>query len=263
MADGAKWIQITTDVFDNWKIKSIKSIPEMGHSLVCVWFELLCLAGKCNHPNGLIVMSEKFVITDQLIADIFNEDIKLVQVALKTFQDLGMIQVTDDSEIKITNWLEYQNAAGLDLIRSYEASRKAKYRDKKNTLIEQKDNVPDKSGKCPCVSSISISLSNIDIYKSLDIDSEVKQYIAENDVFANAIIDWLAYKDEKKPKKENHYTAAGMKKWIKQMYNGCKEYGVQPVVDAINYAIAHEWKGVYFDNLKKNKPSGIEGIENW
>ena len=48
------------------------------------------------------------------------------------------------------------------------------------------------------------------------------------------------------------------------MYNGCKEYGVQPVVDAINYAIAHEWKGVYLDNLKKNnKPSGIEGIEDW
>lgn len=153
-----KWIQITTDVFDNWKIKQIKAMPEIGHSLVCIWFELLCMTGSCN-ASGMLLMSNRFVVTDEIIATTFNEDVKLIRLALDTFQRLGMIEITDNDAIQIANWTEYQNEGGLAKIREYERERKAKYRVDKQPCLPQKEcpgNVPEMSMD----TSISISISN-------------------------------------------------------------------------------------------------------
>ena len=158
MADGVKWIHITSDVFDNWKIKHIKAMPEVGHTLVCIWFELLCLAGQCNHPSGLIVMSERFIISEEMIASTFNEDIRMVRLALKTFEECGMILVTDSQAIQISNWFEYQNEAGLAQIRGYEREKKANYRAKAALRIEQNKST-DVSMDNSMDSSISISIS--------------------------------------------------------------------------------------------------------
>lgn len=149
-----KWIKITTNIFDNLKIKHLKAVPELGHALVCIWFELLCMAGSCN-KCGMLSMSNNLAITEDLIAEAFNEDIKLVQMALRMFQEMGMIEITDNNAIQITNWVEYQSEAGLSAIREYERDRKAKYRLKKDMIEECPGNVPDKSVD----SSISISTS--------------------------------------------------------------------------------------------------------
>lgn len=260
MAD-VKWIKIATDIFDNRKIEQIEALPE-GDSIIVIWFKLLCLAAKVN-DCGQVYLTEDVPYTDTMLSVAFDRPLITVQMALSTFEQFHMIEIVENI-IQVANWDKYQNVEGMERVREQTRKRVAEYRAKKALEKKKECNVTNNATVTQSSYSYSISNSNIDNYKSLDIDSEIKQYIAENDVFANAIIDWLSYKDEKKPKKENHYTATGMKKWIKQMYNGCKEYGVQPVVDAINYAIAHEWKGVYLDNLKKNnKPSGIEGIEDW
>lgn len=179
MSNGVKWIHITADVFDNWKVKHLKAMPEIGHALVCIWFELLCLAGKCNHPNGFIVMSEKFIISDEMIADMFNEDVKLVQMALQTFEKLGMIQVTDSHAIQISNWFEYQNEAGLAQIRGYERDKKAVYRAKAALKIEKKMSM-DKSTDISTDSSYSLSISNKKDNKSNN-----------NNIYIKEIIDYL------------------------------------------------------------------------
>lgn len=260
MAD-VKWIKIATDIFDNRKIEQIEALPE-GDSIIVIWFKLLCLAADVN-DSGQVYLTKDVPYTDTMLAVAFDRPLITVQMALSTFEQFHMIEIVENI-IHVANWDKYQNVEGMERVREQTRKRVAEYRAKKALEKKEECNVTSNATVTQSSYSYSISNSNIDNYKLLEIDSEVKQYIAENDVFANAIIDWLAYKDEKKPKKENHYTAAGMKKWIKQMFNGCKEYGVQQVVDAINYAIAHEWKGVYFDNLKKNnKPSGIEGIEDW
>ena len=179
MSDGVKWIHITADVFDNWKVKHLKAMPEIGHALVCIWFELLCLAGKCNHPSGFIVMSEKFIISDEMIADMFNEDVKLVQMALQTFEKLGMIQITDSHAIQISNWFEYQNEAGLAQIRGYEREKKANYRAKAALRIEQNKST-DVSMDNSMDSSISISISNsLSNSKSKEIKKDTKHKYGE------------------------------------------------------------------------------------
>ena len=39
-----KWIKITTDIFDNRKIKIIEKMPD-GYAIIVAWVKLLCLAG--------------------------------------------------------------------------------------------------------------------------------------------------------------------------------------------------------------------------
>lgn len=155
-----KWIKITTDIFDNLKIKHLKAVPELGHALVCVWFELLCMAGTCN-KCGMLSMSNNLAITEDLIAEAFHEDIKLVQMALRMFQEMGMIEITDNNSIQIANWLEYQSEEGLEAIRKYERENKAKYREKQKQIALEDKKCPRTMSKDKSVdSSISISTSN-------------------------------------------------------------------------------------------------------
>lgn len=259
MADGVKWIHITSDVFDNWKIKHIKAMPEVGHTLVCIWFELLCLAGQCNHPSGLIVMSERFIISEEMIASTFNEDIRMVRLALKTFEECGMIQVTDSQAIQISNWFEYQNEAGLAQIREYEAEKKAKTRAKKKIAIEDKkmsmDMSMDKSTTSPCFSSLSIS--NIYDFKKHN-NKENLIYILNSDEkyeklrpeFIQAMVDWMEYKDER-PKSKNHYQEKGLRSWITETIDMASENGTTNVIKHINKAMANQWQGTNYDLMEK------------
>ena len=47
-----KWIKITTNIFDDEKIKLIDTMPDRD-ALLVVWFKLLTLAGKTN-DNGFL-----------------------------------------------------------------------------------------------------------------------------------------------------------------------------------------------------------------
>ena len=223
-----KWIKITVDVFDNWKIKHIKNIPEIGHSLVCVWFELLCMAGSCNQ-NGMLVMSNRFVATDELIADTFNEDIKLVRLALQTFEEHGMIEIDDNNAIQISNWEEYQSAEKLAIIREYEAEKKAKSRAKQK---EKQMSIPMSMDKSKDSSiSISLSLSN---NNSNNINNN-----KDINILINNIIN----------KYPNKYSmASGQKKLIDILMNtidGNTECLAEDISSAID---------IYLEEHKKNNP---------
>lgn len=50
-----RWIKLSTDMFDNRKIRYIRSLPE-GDKMALIWIQLLVQAGKCN-ANGHIFLS--------------------------------------------------------------------------------------------------------------------------------------------------------------------------------------------------------------
>lgn len=104
----------------------------------------------------MLIMSNRFVATDELISDTFNEDLKLVRLALQTFEEHGMIEITDNNAIQISNWEEYQSAERLAIIKEYERERKAKSREKQKSL-PQKDNVRDNVRDMSTDSSVSLS----------------------------------------------------------------------------------------------------------
>ena len=271
-----KWIKISTDIFDNWKIKQIKAMPE-GHKMVCVWFQLLCLCGKCNE-SGLIVLSGKVVANDELLSNIFGEDLKVVQLSLRTFEAFGMIEITTDGVTKISNWDEYQNADGLDKLREYERVRKARQREKNKELEGKKcpGHVPGQIGDKSRDSSISISYSLSNSFSSsksnifnlnylLDTYEEEYRYITDNKELLDVIKGWMEYKDQKKPRTSNQYAEKGMRGFLSKVISQSEQHGIQSVVEVINDSISNNYQGVTWDKIEKVKPigKGINVFDEW
>ena len=253
-----KWIKISTDIFDNWKIKQIKAMPE-GYKMICVWFQLLCLCGKCNE-SGLVILSGKVVANDELLSNIFGEDIKIIQLSLRTFEAFGMIEITTDGVTKISNWNEYQNTEGLEKIREYERVRKAKQREKNKQLEDKKciehvlEQIEDMS-KGSSTSHFSSSKSNIyNLNYLLDTYSEEYKYITDNKELLESIKDWMEYKDQKNPKRSNHYDSEkGMKRFLNKVVSESQKFGNEAIVEIINDSISNNYQGVIWDRLENKK----------
>lgn len=126
-----KWIKLHTDMFDNSKIRYIRTLPE-GNNMVLIWVMLLSKAGKCN-ASGFIFLTENIPYTSQMLAAEFGFDIYLIELALATFVKLNMIQL-EEHIIKIAGWEEHQNIDGLDRIREQTRKRVAKYRENQKQL---------------------------------------------------------------------------------------------------------------------------------
>lgn len=272
-----KWIKIVTDMFDNRKIRQIECLPE-GDSIIVIWMKLLCLAADTN-DLGFIYFTKDVPYTEEMLATEFNRPLNTVKLALLTFEKYGMIEVVEDI-IRVSNWERYQSVDGMEMAKLNNAERQRRWRERQKLLKQNNEqpseqeeenvtlrNVTDNVTVTPFSYSYSISNNNIDNYKYVITNNIYAEYISENPQLGQAIENWMAYKDEKKPKKENHYSKRGMEMWIKKMCEACKEYGVDNVVSCIEKSISNEWKGVYgFDQLKQKKqkkPSGIEGIEDW
>jgi len=151
-----KWIKITTDVFDDEKILLIESMPS-ADSIITIWFKLLILAGKQNN-NGVFMMSNKLPFTDEMLATIFRRDLNTVRLALKTFEEFGMIEVVD-SVITIPNWNKHQ---------TLDAYEKKKERDR---LYQQNRRKKKKKKKSPDKSS-DVAVSDKEEEKEEDRDKE-------------------------------------------------------------------------------------------
>lgn len=129
-----KWIKITTDIFDDEKIRLIESMPESDTILV-IWFKLLAMAGRTN-DNGSIYISKKMPTTDEMLATIFRRSLNSVRMALKVFENFEMIEINE--HIDIVNWEKHQNIDGMEKIRKQNAERQKKFKEKKKELIENK-----------------------------------------------------------------------------------------------------------------------------
>lgn len=126
-----KWIKVTSDIFENRKIRQIEALPD-GDAVIVIWLKLLCLAGKIN-DQGAIYFTEEIPYTEEMMATQFNRPIQTIKMALKVFQQFGMIEIESDI-LKISNWEKYQNIDGLDRIREQTRKRVQKYREKQKML---------------------------------------------------------------------------------------------------------------------------------
>lgn len=139
MASEVKWVKITTDMFDNRKIKHLRRLPE-GNTIVLIWVMLLTMAGRCN-ANGMVFLTENIPYSPKMLADELGFEENTVLLALKALENLNMI-VTDCGFFSIAGWSEYQNIEGMDKIREQNRLRKQKQRGKQKLL-------PEPSRDCP------------------------------------------------------------------------------------------------------------------
>ena len=126
-----KWVKLTTDMFDNRKIKHLRKLPE-GNNIVLIWVMLLTMAGRCN-SGGMIFLTENIPYTPKMLADELDFEENTVALALNVLEQLDMI-VTDNGFFTIAGWEEYQNTDRLAEIREYNRLAQQKSRAKKKLL---------------------------------------------------------------------------------------------------------------------------------
>ncbi|KEI16862.1 hypothetical protein Z959_08505 [Clostridium novyi B str. ATCC 27606] len=163
-----KWIKITTNMFDDEKIKLIDAMPERD-TIHYVWIRLLVQAGKTN-ANGYIFLNENVPYTDEMLSTIFNRPLNSIRLALKTLSDFGMINVDKDNLIKILNWEKHQNVEGMEKIREQNRIRKQRQRAR-----EKKAGLPE---ACPkndtsCDGHVTVTQQNKRENKKEEKDKDI------------------------------------------------------------------------------------------
>lgn len=131
-----KWIKLSTQMFEDEKIKLIEQMPE-ADTILIIWVKLLSQAGKAN-ANGYIYLSENIPYTDEMLATIFGRPLNTIRLALETFRAFGMIEIDEENFISIANWEKHQNVAGLDRIREQNRLRKQRQRQRQKEKLSQK-----------------------------------------------------------------------------------------------------------------------------
>ncbi|MCX9102972.1 phage replisome organizer N-terminal domain-containing protein [Bacillus anthracis] len=165
MAD-VKWIKLSTSMFEDEKIRLIEGLPD-ADTLLIIWIKLLSQAGRTN-ANGYIFLSENIPFTEEMLSTLFNRPIATVRLALQTFKQFGMIDITDDQYICISNWEKHQNIDGLERVKQLNAERNRKYRERKKQQQLALENKSEESD----VRVTSRDDTDIEEDKELDIDKE-------------------------------------------------------------------------------------------
>jgi predicted phage replisome organizer len=137
MAD-IRWIKITTEMFDDEKIRIIESMPE-ADTLIVLWIRLICMAGK-NNDNGYIYLTPEIPYTIEQLSAIFGRPLNTVKLAVETFKRLNMITLSDDGVIYLPQFEKHQNLIGMNIIRENTTRRVARFRAQKQ-LKSSDDNL--------------------------------------------------------------------------------------------------------------------------
>lgn len=168
MAD-VKWIKITTDIFDDEKILMIESMPS-ADSIIVIWLKLLTFAGKQNN-DGVFLMSNRIAYTDEMLACIFRRDVNLVRLALKTFEQFGMIEIIE-KVITIPNWNKHQTLDAYEKKKERDRLYQAERRANQRALIEKSS---DTSSDSQSDTSSDVVISEEDIEEEKDLERDIKK----------------------------------------------------------------------------------------
>jgi predicted phage replisome organizer len=181
LASDVKWIKICSDIFDDEKIMLIENLPS-ADSIIVIWFKLLCLAGK-NNNSGVFILNDKIAYTDEMLATVFRRDINTVRLALKTFENYGMIEIVS-GVYTIPNWGKYQNLDKIEQKSQYMRNYMQEYRKKQKDKIECKTN-----SKLYGKANSKTNVSSAEVYnKELDkkeLDNKEKEIEEENDLIVS------------------------------------------------------------------------------
>lgn len=143
-----------------------------GDSILVIWFKLICLAGSIN-DNGFVYLTKDIPYTEEMLATQFNRPLKTVRLALKTFEQFGMIE-TVDNFLHLPSWERYQNTEKLDKIREQARIRKQRQRECEKAL--QKENVTDVTqGVTRDVTQCHATDIDIEEDKDKDIDRDIEE----------------------------------------------------------------------------------------
>ena len=232
MNSEVKWIKVSVNLFDDEKIKQIRSMPD-GNSMILIWLQLLLLAGKTNKDGYLVVSNTEIAYTEEMLAVHFDMPLNTVLMAIDTFKRFGMIEVIDNI-CHITNWDKHQAVDGMDKIREQTRERVKNCREKQKLLPVQ-EKIPAPAAKYQLIlndkSYFDVTQEMVDqwkaLYPAVDVDQEIRKMIGWCDAnptnrktrtgakrFING---WLSRAQNRAPKSQNTDTVfipnPGLEDW--------------------------------------------------
>lgn len=217
---GISWIKLSVNIFDDEKIKLIKSMPE-GDAIILIWIQLLCLAGKTN-DNGAVYIGQHMNYTDEMISTICNQPLNTVRIALKAFEEFEMINLGEDGLISISNWEKHQNIEGMEKVRAQTRKRVAKYRAKQKELESSNANVTLRNGT-------DKNKNRIDKNR-LDIDKNTNNSQVDDEDFQTQILSAWNSLDKNIPRIQTLKSNTQRYNMLKARIN---EHGLDTVIKAI------------------------------
>ncbi|MGM1028067.1 MAG: phage replisome organizer N-terminal domain-containing protein [Bacillota bacterium] len=265
-----KWIKLSTQMFEDEKIKLIEQMPE-ADTILIIWVKLLAQAGKTN-ASGYIYLSKNIPYTDEMLATIFNRPLPIVRMALQTFQRFGMIEIDEHNFINISNWEKHQNIEGMEKIREQNRIRKQRQREKQKVLsaLSNASHVKSRDSHATEVDK--------DIDKELDKDID-----KENNILSGKSEDASSEKDEipykliidllnKVAGTKYRHTTAKTRSLIKARWNEGNRFEDFKHVILVKW---EEWRGTdmdkylrpetlfgtKFENYRNQKPKGGSRID--
>ena len=132
-----KWIKMMVGMFDGMSFKKIKRAKIGGESyrdkLTAVWFELMDLAGRCNHDGAFVSTGGiPFTDLDEIAVQIDRDEDEL-KLCMAFYLKEKMVTIEGDV-YTIANWGVYQNIEGMDKIRESKRLAQARWRAKQKAL---------------------------------------------------------------------------------------------------------------------------------
>ena len=203
-----KWIKLTTDMFDNPKIKYIRNLPD-GDRVLLVWVAILTMAGRCN-SNGMLILADTIPYTAKMIADEYRFDVAVVEYAVNVFLKMNMLQC-DDGTLEIPGWSEYQSIDKINQVQEQNRIRQQRHREKLKALAQKEDS----DEKNNVIVTLPERYSSISISNSYSNSNSISDS-NNNNIISNTDIN-------------NKNNISNKYRWVIDAWNSLSQYGLTPI----------------------------------
>jgi predicted phage replisome organizer len=181
------WFKVLTDIFADDKIKILQSMPE-GDSLLVMWFKVLSQAGKTN-DGGYIYLKKNIPYTFGMFATLFGKQQQLVELAMRTFTEFGMIDIDENGYVFVTNWEKHQSIDALEKIKEQDRIRSSNYRERKRLELKANHVTVTLQSQSNHATELELDLELEKEKKKKN--KELKEYPADTVELTNHLIDLM------------------------------------------------------------------------
>ncbi len=164
------WFKVLTDIFSDDKIKILQAMPE-GDALLVMWFKVLSQAGKTN-DGGYIYLKKNIPYTPAMFSTLFGKHQQLVELAMRTFTEFGMIDIDESGYVFVTNWEKHQSIDKLDKIKEQTRLRVQSHRENKRLELQQ----------CNVTQPLQVTQGNA-TELDIELDKDIKHTVECEEVF--------------------------------------------------------------------------------
>ena len=133
-----KYVKISVDMFENRKLKLIENMPNRD-MIEIIWMKLLVEATKLNN-GGLIYLEEDIPYTMEMLSVVLGRSSEDIAIALKVLRDLKMIEMDENSVIKVLSWSNHQEPRRKK--KSVENVENTNKEEKLDSISENKEETP-------------------------------------------------------------------------------------------------------------------------